>query len=431
MKALINVNYYDFKDYEENMYILFDKEIKEVGKMSEYSYKDYDELDCKGKLVMPGLVNGHSHIYSTFARGLSVYFNPINFKELLEQLWWKLDRNLTNDINYYSSLVSGVNYLKNGVTTIIDHHASGEVIGSLNAIRDGLNEVGLRSVVCFETSDRFDVDECIDENNKFITENQSDFNRGLFGMHAAFTLSDETLKKIEEETKAPIHIHVAESIMDQDLSLKEHGKRVIERLNDFNLIRKNSILTHCLYLSDHELDIIVDKKAVIALNVNSNMNNAVGLPDYDEMKKKGIKVIIGNDGISQNMTSEYHSLYYSMHHKTMSPLGFSLDDLKEVINNTYEYVSDILEIKLGKIEEGFKSDLNIIDYDPISELNKDNVMGHLFFGLFHDFKPSNVFVDGVEVLKDKEVNEVINNRLKQSQVYANKLWKRIEKEDIK
>lgn len=428
MKVFINADYYDFSEYKKNMFIEFKEKIITVGEMSSYIDKGYEEIDVKNRLIMPGLVNGHSHIYSMFARGMNVEFNPSNFKELLEQLWWKLDRNITNVITYYSGITAGINYVKNGVTTLIDHHASGEIKGSLEALKSSLREVGLRGIYCFETSDRFDVEQCIDENINFINDNHTNMERGLFGMHAAFTLSDESLEKIASANNNPIHIHIAESKLDQDLSVSNHNMRVIERLDKYNLIKKNSILTHCLYLEDSEMDIIKNREAVIALNISSNMNNGVGLPSYKEMKRKGIKVIIGNDGISQNMTSEYHSLYYSMHHKEESPLGFSLEDLKKIIDDTYDYAGNILDVKLGKIKAGYCADLVILDYNSPTSVSQNNILSHLFFGLFHDFKPSEVYIDGKHILKNKQVNKDVNKLYKKAPIYADILWSSIAKE---
>lgn len=429
MYAIINATTYDFKTYKEQQYIIFNEIIVEIGDMSTYVNNNYIEINAKNELVMPGLVNGHSHIYSTFSRGLNVPFNPNNFQELLEQLWWKLDKSLTNETTYYSGIVSGVEYLKSGVTTLIDHHASGEIVGSLNSLKQAIcTDTKLRGIFCFETSDRFDVDECIKENMNFIQNNKSTISRGLFGMHAAFTLSNDSLEKITNSNNFPIHIHVAESKMDQDLSLKQHQMRVIERLDKYHLITPNSIITHGIYLNDHELEIIKNNKAVIALNVTSNMNNAVGLPDYFKMKAKGIPIIIGNDGIAMNMTSEYKSLFYAMHHTSKSSTKFNFGDLIKIINNTYTYASTILETKLGKIEVGYASDLLIVPYNNPTPLNKENVFGHLFFGLFNDFKPSDVFVNGVHILKNYKISSKLDNIYSQSSKYAERLWKKIQEE---
>lgn len=431
MYAIKNATIYDFENYNTEMYIIFDKQIIEVGKMINYIKKDYDEIDATGKIVMPGLINGHSHIYSTFARGMNVSFDPKNFKELLEQLWWKLDRNITNDITYYSGIVSGVEYLKNGVTTIIDHHASGEILNSLNSLKQAVcNEVKLRGVFCFETSDRFPIKTCIDENISFINENNTSSTKGLFGMHASFTLSDESLREVSKNLAGnPIHIHVAESKYDQEHSINHYGERVINRLNRHDLINRNSIITHGLYLDDNELDIIKQKQAVVALNVSSNMNNAVGLPDYNKLKSKGIKVIIGNDGISQRMTNEYQRLYFAMHHQSVSPTAFGFSDLINIINNTYIYASDILDVNLGKIKAGFEADLLMIPYIAPTPLNSENIFGHLLFGLFNNFNPETVFVEGIKIMDKYQVESTLEDKYKQASELAKILWDRIKEED--
>lgn len=428
MKVIKNIRIYDFNKYIENGFVVFDEDIIEVGSMKDYNNQGYIEIEGNNALLLPNLINGHSHIYSTFARGMSTPFNPSTFKELLEQLWWKLDRYLDNKMTYYSGIVSGIEYIKNGVTTIVDHHASGEITGSLHSLEKALDVVGVRKVLCFETSDRFDIDDCINENVNYIN-NASSTSSGLFGLHASFTLSDETLSLVKDALgDSPIHIHVAESIEDQEHSLKYYNKRVIERLNDFNLINKNSIITHALYVDDSELEIIKEKEAVIALNVTSNMNNAVGLPNYLKMKEHGIKVIIGNDGINQKMTSEYQNLYFSMHHKSTSPISFSFDDLLTIINNTYDYASEQLNVQLGKITKGYKSDFLLLPYDEPTPLNKDNIFGHLFFGLFNNFRPKDVFVNGDYVLKNYNVKNSLQSEFKKAKESALLLWDQIEKE---
>lgn len=430
MKAIINARIYDFNEFHEKMYILFDDEIKEVGDMVNYKNQEYDEIDANNSLVLPGLVNGHSHIYSTFARGMSVPFNPKNFIEILEQLWWKLDSNLTNEATYYSGIVSASEYIKNGVTTLIDHHASGEIMGSLDSLKEALSKKAhIRSSLCFETSDRYNIKQCLDENLRFINENKTQFTNGMFGLHAAFTLSEETLSKVSSVLKDnPIHIHVAESIMDQDFSIHKFNERVINRLDRHKLINKNSIITHGLYLSDEELEIIKEKEAVIAVNVNSNMNNSVGLPPVSRFIEKGIKVIIGNDGISQSMTNEYQALYFTMHHVDKKPTKFGYDLLLKVINDTYDFASELFGIKLGKIKSGYKSDLVILPYNEPTPLNKDNVFGHLLFGVFNNFRPKDVFINGDNVLHNYKTKETLQNEYNKASLVAKKLWDKMEGE---
>jgi cytosine/adenosine deaminase-related metal-dependent hydrolase len=146
------------------------------------------------------------------------------------------------------------------------------------------------------------------------------------------------------------------------------------------------------------------------------------------MKEKGIKTIIGNDGIAMNMASEYKSLYYVMHHTSESPTEFNFGDLLEIINNTYIYASDILGTKLGKIEEGYASDLLIVPYNNPTPLNNENIFGHLFFGLFNDFKPSDVFVNGSHILDNYMISSKLKGIYNNSNKYAQKLWMKIQKE---
>lgn len=430
-KAIINTIIYDFNEFIEKGYIVFDEKVAEVGSMDSFVDRGYQIIDGKNHLTMPSLVAGHTHIYSTFARGMSVPFNPKDFQGILDQLWWKLDRNLNNEMNYYSGIVGGTDYLKNGVTTLIDHHASGiDIKGSLNSLKKAIcNDVGIRGVFAFETSDRFSVKKAIEENTDFIRDNNSQFSSGLFGLHASMSLSEKTLTKVSQSlNKSPIHIHVAESVLDGEDAQKKYQEKIIKRLNRHNLLNKNSLLAHCIYLDDEELEIISETKSVIVVNFTSNMNNSVGIPDLSKFRKHNIKTIIGNDGISSSMASEYLSLYYATHLLDKTPTTFGLDKLLKMIKDTYEYANDVLGTKLGKLEENCEADLLMIPYIPPTPITKDNAFGHLFFGMFHSFKPKNVFVNGKQLVANYKVNDLLENKYSKARASAEKLWINIRKE---
>jgi len=427
MKAIINAKIFDYENFHENYYIIFDKKIIDIGSMENFKGAP-QTIDAKGNFVLPGFVIGHTHIYSTFARGLKLPFNPLNFKDILTQLWWKLDSKLAKEENYYSALVAGIEFIKNGVTTVIDHHASGlQIKGSLNTLKNALcDEVGLRGIFCFETSDRFNVDECIEENLEFL-KTRSEMHAGLFGLHASLSLSDNTLEKVSKLYKGPIHIHAAESIDDVEDSLSKYGLRVIPRLEKFGLLRENSILAHCVHTSEEELELISKNNCFVALNVTSNMNNAVGLPNYKLMKKHNVKVIAGNDGLGFNFARELLNLYFSMKLKGNSPLSFSFDDLKSIISNTYEIASKHLNVKLGKIKPGYAADLIIVPYTPPTPLNSENAFGHVIYGLFDNFRPSHVIVNGKILMQNYETNLQVNEIYKQARKVAEYLWKKLNK----
>lgn len=431
-KAIINVRIYDFQSYIEKGYVVFDDKILEVGSMETFKEKNYEIIDGSGYLVMPGLVTGHTHIYSTFARGMSVPFHPLNFQDILDQLWWKLDRQIDLDTTYYSGIVSAVDHVKNGVTTMIDHHASGiDILGSLEALKRAVcDDVQLRGVFAFETSDRFDVNQAIQENVSFNQNYSSPFTKGLFGLHASMSLSEETLNKVKASLNdMPIHIHVAESVMDEKDCQDKYQERIIKRLDRHGLLNKNSIIAHAIYVDDEELELIKERDCVIAVNFSSNMNNSVGVPPLKSFRDHNLKVIVGNDGISSAITTEYLSLYYATHLLDNSPNLFGLNELKKLIDDTYEYTSQILGIKLGKIKKGFEADLLMVPYLPPTPMKEDNALGHLFFGLFHSFKPKHVFVSGKQIVKDYEVSKNLINKYQEASHYAQKLWDRINKED--
>ncbi|MCQ2802555.1 MAG: amidohydrolase family protein [Bacilli bacterium] len=430
MKALTNVRLYDYKTYIENAYIVFDKKIVEVGEMKNFKNKGYQIIDGKNKLVLPNFVCAHSHIYSIFARGLSLPFNPHNFQEILDQMWWKLDSKIDNNITYYSGVAAGSEFLLNGVTTVIDHHASGtEIVGSLTALKKSLaNTVGIRSILCFETSDRYNVADCIKENMSFINKKHSEFDSGLFGMHASMSLSNETLKKISKKLgNNPIHIHVAESDMDVVDCKNKYNTTIVERLNKFGLVNSDSLIVHGVYISDNELDIVRNNKTYMVVNTTSNLNNAVGITDIKKYLDKGIKVMVGNDGLSSSMATEYLNAYYLTHLKNNSPTAMNLGDIIDIINNAYSYVGRRLNIKIGKLEHDYVSDFMLVDYEPFTDMNSSNAFGHIFFGLFPNFKPTDVFVDGkILVKKGLLVSQKTKRELVQAKKVSAELWKRVK-----
>ena len=431
-KAIINFIIYDFARFLSNGFVVFDTTILQVGDMNEFVDDGYEIIDGKGMLLMPGLVCAHTHIYSTFARGLSLPFNPKNFQEMLDQMWWKLDRQIDNETSYYSGIVAGAEFLRNGVTTVIDHHASGqEINGSLASLKKAVcDEAGLRALLAFEVSDRFDVGVAIKENATFIKNFKTPFVAGLFGLHASMSLSEETLRQVKDNLDvAPIHIHVAESLMDEEDALNKYSERVVARLDRHGLINQDSLLVHCVHVNDDELDIIKKRQATIVVNVTSNMNNAVGLPDIVKFQAHDIPVMIGNDGLSSGIANEYMNTLYATHLLKKSPTAFGLGQLLAMINNGYDYVSRHLGVKLGRIQNGYEADMLLVPYVAPTKLDENNVLGHFFYGMAHAFKPKDVFVNGKQLVSDYQLtNQKLILEYEKSHEIAQKLWSRIKGE---
>lgn len=430
MYALTNAIIYDYKNFINDGYIIFDQKIIDIGHMNEYIKNEtYQEIDCHQHIVIPGLISGHTHLYSTFARGMNVPFNPDDFMGILKQLWWKMDHFLDKDMIFSSALMGGIDQLKNGTTTLIDHHASYLVKGSLDTIYHALVEkLGLRCVLAFETSDRFSLKDAIQENVDFIRHKHQDAS-GLFGMHASLSLSDKSLELIEKEIQgAGIHIHVAESLLDEETCLRDYGMRVVERLDKYHLINDQSLLVHCTHINEKEMDIIKARGATIAVNPTSNLNNAVGISKVRQFLEKGIRVIVGNDGLIQSQPLEYMNTYYLSHLKNQSPTGFSLDEVKALMINTYAYTNDQLGVQLGNFEKGAEADILVLPYKAYTPLNKENVFGHLFFGLFPNFHPKMVYLKGKCLINNYQLVNDYEKDYNEALKLANQLWRQIEKE---
>lgn len=430
MKVITNVRIFDYKNYIENGYVVFDKQIIEVGPMSEYKDKGVKPIDGQGQLLLPNFVCNHAHIYSIFARGLALPFHPNNFVEILEQMWWKMDAQIDNKATYYSGICAGKEFIENGVTTIIDHQASGlDITKSLTMLKKALvKDLGLRAILCFETSDRYPVDKCIKENISFMQKNKSNHIAGLFGMHASMTLSNKTLDKISKKLgDGPIHIHVAESKMDEDDSYEKYDMSIMERLEKYGLVNENSLIVHGVDISDRELEIVGDHKAYMVVNTTSNMNNAVGLPNIKNYLNHGIKVMVGNDGLSSNMATEYLNVLYTTHLYNQTPLALGLGEVLDMINNSYEYVSKMLNIKLGRIAKDYEADFMLVPYKPFTEMNESNAFGHVFYGLYPSLRPNDVYASGKCLLKNRKiVNKKVDKLFNESTNVSKDLWTRIK-----
>ena len=266
--------------------------IAEVGSTASLAakYPGAERLDAGGKIVLPASICGHTHFYGAFARGMAIPGAPAtNFLEILERLWWKLDRALLWDDVRASALICLVDAIRHGCTTLIDHHASPNVIdGSLDIIADAVKETGLRASLCYEVTDRNGMDGAragIAENVRFIKRCRQERDPQLgasFGLHAALTVSDETLEASRaavEGLGAGFHIHVAEDKADEDESLRKYNLRVVERLQQFGILGPRSIAVHCVHLDEYEKEILHETRTWVTHQPRSNMNNAVGLPD--------------------------------------------------------------------------------------------------------------------------------------------------------
>lgn len=379
--------------FENGAVVWEDNTIVEVGDFEtlKKKYADAEFIDAKGGVIHPAFINTHEHIYSALARGLSIKgYNPNGFLEILDGLWWTIDRNLDNDLTKLSAEATYLECIKNGVTTIFDHHASfGEISGSLFAIEEAARDFGVRSVLCYEISDRDGKEKAhaaIKENVDFAKHALSlkdDFIKGMMGMHASFTISDETMELCRKEKPKEIgyHIHVAEDILDLHRCLKEHGKRIVDRLYDWDVLGEKTLLAHCIYVNPHEMDLIRDTNTMVVHNPESNMGNACGCPPTMEIVHKGILTGLGTDGYTHDMIESWKVANILHKHHLVDP-GAAWAEVPEMLfQGNARIANRYFEKKLGVLEKGAAADIVITDYIPPTPMNAGNLNGHMLFGM--------------------------------------------------
>lgn len=369
------------------------QEILEVGSLAQLraKYPQAQFVDAQGQVIMPGLINAHTHIYSGLARGLSIAGNdPTNFLEVLEGTWWKIDRHLTLDGTRASAYATVLECIRNGVTTIFDHHASfGEIPGSLFAIKDVCQELGMRACLCYEVSDRDGEEKCsqaIQENAEFAQWAQrqnSDMIRAMFGGHALFTLSDRTFERMVEANHGMtgFHIHVAEGMNDVYDSLRNYGCRPVNRLLHHGILGERTILGHCIHVSPAELDLIAETGTMVVNNPESNMGNAVGCSPVLQMFQKGILVGMGTDAYTHDMLESLKVfLLIQRHHACLPNVGWG-EDMAMLFQNNARIGARYFERPLGVLKPGAAADVVVMDYHPFTPFSEENVDGHILFGM--------------------------------------------------
>ena len=345
---------------------------------------DEDVLNAGGRVITIPLVNFHDHFYSRMAKGLPVIGEMDNFENILKNLWWKLDVVLDKEMIRASAQMAALESIRQGVTYIFDHHSSPNTPGgSLEIIANVLNEVNLRGVLCFETTDRNGNDlaaEGIKENKNFIKKNNDDI-KSLLGLHASFTLYDESLSaasEIVKEYDLGIHIHLCEDKIDSEESIKKYGASPVERLRKYNLFNNKSILSHGIHLTEKDYDSIAKFGCGIAYNPDSNLNNAVGLARLKNIPAE-IPILTGTDGMHSNPARSLKQLFLLSRYSGMSfDESFSL--IKRIyfnqINFVQKFFPDFTSLNINN-----RADLILWDYIPPTPISKDNFWGHYIYGI--------------------------------------------------
>ena len=404
--------------------------VETVG-AGELSAADFDTtIDLDGKTVLPGMINAHTHLYSALALGMPPPVKkPGSFVEILENIWWKLDWELDEKSNLASFEAGLIACLGAGVTTVIDHHSSQNCIdGSLDMLAETAARFGIDISPSFEVTDRNGSDAFktgLDENLRALEKYNSDSHvKPLMGLHASFTLSDQSLQIIRDRIQGKaigIHIHTAEDKFDQLDAVNRGYRLVIDRLDKFDLLNGRSLVIHGLFIDEEDIIILMDKGVSLIHCPASNANNRVG--NMKSSTTSAMRAGLGTDGMQTNMLKEAKegSLIAS---SSRASAEVNIDYSNLLFNNNSAIAGKIFGRKTGRIEKGCQADLAIYDYRNRTALTEDNITGHLIFGLTG---PVDIMTRGVFRIKDGEFTDIDERKiLTDARNQSAKLWKKIQ-----
>jgi putative selenium metabolism protein SsnA len=403
---------------QDHALYIADGRIADIGPENELlaKYKGAEHIDAGGQYVMPGNICAHTHFYGAYARGLAIPGNaPKDFPEILEKLWWPLDRALDLESVRASAEVMLVDAIKHGTTTLIDHHASPNAIdGSLDVISEAVTQSGLRAVLCYEVTDRngeAGTQAGIKENVRFIrqvADRKIDDGRiaATFGLHAGLTLSDASLDLCREAVPPEVgfHIHVAEHEADEYDSLQKSGLRVVDRLNKHGILGPKTIVAHAVHVDAQEVILLKESGTWVTHQPRSNMNNGVGVAQVESMMRAGVPMCLGTDGFSSTMWDEWKTAYLLHKVWNRDPRRMNGMDVAKmgIYNNAALAGSFFPEAPLGIITPHAHADLIFVDYHPFTPITPGNLPWHIIFG-FNESMVTTTIVAGKVLMRDREL----------------------------
>ncbi len=422
--------------------LIKDDRINELGPTNELRsrYPHDETMDARGQYVMPGNICAHTHFYGAYARGMAIPGTaPKDFPEILQRLWWPLDRSLDADSIRYSVLPCLVDAIRYGTTTLIDHHASPNAIdGSLDIIGEAVEQAGLRAVLCYEVTDRDGESKMkagINENIRFIKKSKGPLLAGTFGLHAGLTLSDSSLDLCRQAAPDGVgfHIHTAEHESDEYDSLSKSGMRVIDRLQKHSILGPKTITAHGVHFDAREMQILADTGTWLSHQPRSNMNNGVGVAQIESMLRAGIKVCLGNDGFSNAMWEEWKAAYllHKAHHRDPRRMGGYDVTQMAIYNNAGLANVFFPTATIGQLVPGAYADLIFVDYHPNTPLTAGNLPWHIIFG-FQQSMVTTTIVAGKILMKDRELLTLDEKEISaKAREIAPKVWERYQSEIAK
>lgn len=426
----------DHATYYSNGYLKINKgKIEAIGDCKDLTKEELNEcevIDGKNRICIPGMITTHAHFYGQFARGMSLSQPICNWQQVLSRMWWKFDKKLTDEMTYYSAMMGLIEGLKYGTTTYFDHQASANATeGSLDLIESAVRQAGARACLSYEVSDRDGLDHRksgIEENVRFIkkvNQNKDAQVKALFGLHAGYTLDQETLEICADYGKkldVGFHIHVAESMADVSESYRLYDMHVVERLAKAGILGEKTIAAHGVNVGPEQWKLLEETGTTVAHNVQSNINNAVGICPVVRMLNDGVSVAIGGDGYTYDLFTELGFGVIIQKTRENNTSVFSSEQIRQfAFENPGKLVKKSFDMEAGVLKAGAAADFVILNYVEPTPICEKNIFSHMtsaFSGHVED-----VVVAGKEVVKDGKCTQIDEERiLAQCREQAEKLW---------
>lgn len=385
-------------------------------------------IDVSGCVVTPAFVVAHTHLYTSLTCGMPPPPNaPQTLTDSLQWVWWALDKALDDDLVHTAALVGAAMAARAGASCVIDHHSSPRAIdGSLDRIEAALDEVGLRGVLCYETSDRDGRgrrDGGLSENRRFLEKVRAGAtrHRAMVGAHAMMTLNDDTLDAVRELADAHgvgIHMHVAEDLTDHLDAERIRKTPLAKRLDRIGLARKGSVIAHAVQLDTRAAEEMMRAGAFVVTNPRSNMDHAVGLCGIG-----GSNVALGTDGTDNDILAEARA-YYLRHGEARDGLA---RETGARIAAGQELASQLFgDRSPARIVAGARADLTVLDYQPMTPMTSSNVVEHFARG-WTSAHVRDTMVGGRFVLRDRKLANVDERELiARARAAAGRLWERMQ-----
>jgi len=345
-------------------------------------------LDCRGAVVLPGLVNGHVHLCSALALGMPpAEGRPENFRQLLEQTAWRFDAALDLPAVEAGVQLGAVEALRCGTTTVFDHHSSPNcAAGALDAVEGALERLGLRGVLCFEISDRNGPDTRqagVAETERYLDKCQRRHDgrfAGLVGAHALFTLEDETLNELRDLARSfeiGVHLHLAEDAYDEEVCSAEHQLYPLDRLRAHGLLQPGMVFAHGTHLSDEDVAALADVRAAVVHNPRSNMKSGVGYGFPHRLIGRA-PLLLGSDAMLSDLLAEVQAAWLKARDERVD---LRPEHAAAMLAGSARRAAELLQVPLGRLESQHAADLVVTDYVPATPLADENAAAHLVLGV--------------------------------------------------